>query len=108
MSQERRWRWSTEEKPALVRETYEPDMNVSLAVRKHGVSASQLFNLRKLEREDALIRQEFARHWRDVRSTLVGPRGFIMIHLGTASDLKGRLYSSQCFHLCPFLISSVR
>jgi transposase-like protein len=33
MSQERRRRWSVEEKAALVRETYEPGMNVSLVAR---------------------------------------------------------------------------
>ena len=54
MNQERRRRWSAEEKAALVRETYEPGMNVSLVARKHGVGASQLFNWRKLEREGAL------------------------------------------------------
>lgn len=53
VSEERR-RWSTGEKAALVRETYEPGMNVSLVARKHGVSASLLFNWRKLEREGAL------------------------------------------------------
>lgn len=52
--QERRRRWSAEKNAALVRETYEPGMNVSLAARKHGVAASQLFNCRKLERESAL------------------------------------------------------
>lgn len=54
VSEERRRRWSTAEKAALVRETYEPGMNVSLVARKHGVSASLLFNWRKLEREGAL------------------------------------------------------
>ena len=43
-----------EEKAALVRETYEPGMSVSLVARKHGVGASQLFNWHKLEREGAL------------------------------------------------------
>lgn len=55
VSEERRRRWSAAEKAALVRETYEPGMNVSLVARKHGISASQLFNWRKLEREGALI-----------------------------------------------------
>lgn len=54
VSEERRRRWSAGEKAALVRETYEPGMNVSLVARKHGVSPSQLFNWRKLEREGAL------------------------------------------------------
>ena len=55
ISEERRRRWSAAEKASLVRETYEPGMTVSLVARKHGISASQLFNWRKLEREGALI-----------------------------------------------------
>ena len=54
VSEERRRRWSADEKAALVRETYEPGMTVSLVARKHGVGANQLFNWRKLEREGAL------------------------------------------------------
>lgn len=55
VSEERRRRWSVQEKTALVKETYEPGMSVSLVARKHGISASQLFNWRKLEREGALV-----------------------------------------------------
>jgi transposase len=55
VSEERRRRWSAQEKAALVKETYEPGMSVSLVARKHGISASQLFNWRKLEREGALV-----------------------------------------------------
>jgi transposase len=51
--QRRRW-WSVSEKAALVRQTYEPGMSVSLVARQHGVAASQLFNWRKLDREGAL------------------------------------------------------
>ena len=43
-----------QKKAALVKETYEPGMSVSLLARKHGISASQMFNWRKLEREGAL------------------------------------------------------
>jgi transposase len=52
---ERRRRWSPEEKLALVRETYEPGMNVSLVARRHGVNPGQLFNWRKLDREGGLV-----------------------------------------------------
>jgi len=55
VSEERRRRWSVQEKAALVKETYEPGVSVSLVARKHGISASQLFNWRKLEREGALV-----------------------------------------------------
>lgn len=52
---QRRRRWSAQEKAALVRRTYEPGMSVSLVARETGISASQLFQWRKLEREGALI-----------------------------------------------------
>jgi len=55
VSEERRRRWSVQEKAALVKETYEPGMSVSLVARKSGISASQPFNCRKLEQEGALV-----------------------------------------------------
>jgi transposase len=55
MTDQRRRRWSAQEKAALVRRTYEPGMSVSLVARQEGVSASLLFQWRKLEREGALI-----------------------------------------------------
>jgi len=51
---QRRRRWSLVEKQALVRRTYEPGMSVSLVARNEGVSASLLFQWRKLERQGAL------------------------------------------------------
>lgn len=54
VSEQRRRRWSAQEKADLVRLTYEPGMSVSLVARQHGVAASQLFNWRKLDREGAL------------------------------------------------------
>jgi transposase len=54
VTEQRRRRWSLTEKAALVRQTYEPGMSVSLVAREHGVAASQLFNWRKLDREGAL------------------------------------------------------
>lgn len=51
---QRRRRWSLAEKSALVRRTYEPGMSVSLGARQEGVSASLLFQWRKLERQGAL------------------------------------------------------
>ena len=51
---ERRRRWSASEKLAMVRETYEPGMNVSLVARRHGVNPNQIFHWRKLERLGAL------------------------------------------------------
>ena len=54
MTDQRRRRWSVQEKAALVRRTYEPGMSVSLVARQEGVSASLLFQWRQLEREGAL------------------------------------------------------
>ena len=51
---QRRRRWTVAEKQALVRRTYEPGMSVSLVARQEGVTASLLFQWRKLEREGAL------------------------------------------------------
>lgn len=47
VSEERRRRWSAEEKAALVRQTYEPGMSVSLVARQSGVAASFLFNCQR-------------------------------------------------------------
>lgn len=55
VTEQRRRRWSVTEKAALVRQTYDPGMSVSLVSRMHGVAASQLFNWRKLDRDGALI-----------------------------------------------------
>ena len=55
---ERRQRWSAAEKLAMVRETYEPGMTVSLVARRHGINPNQLFHWRKLERIGALTAVE--------------------------------------------------
>jgi transposase len=55
MTDQRRRRWSVQEKAALVRRTYEPGMSVSLVARQESVAASLLFQWRKLDREGALI-----------------------------------------------------
>jgi transposase-like protein len=54
MTDQRRRRWSVQEKAELVRKTYEAGMTVSLVARQSGVSASLLFQWRKLERQGAL------------------------------------------------------
>ena len=54
MRDQRRRRWSLAEKARLVRRSYEPGMSVSLVARNEGVSASLLFQWRKLERQGAL------------------------------------------------------
>ena len=55
MTDQRRRRWSVQEKASLVRRTYEPGMSVSLVARQEGVAASLLCQWRKLEREGALV-----------------------------------------------------
>ncbi|MBB2791852.1 UNVERIFIED_ORG: transposase [Rhizobium esperanzae] len=51
---ERRRRWSTPEKLAIVQETYEPDVTVSIVARRHGIQPNQLFAWRKLAAQGAL------------------------------------------------------
>jgi len=51
---ERRRRWSAGENLAMVRETYEPGMTVSLVARRRRINPNQLFHWRKLERIGAL------------------------------------------------------
>nr|WP_234016451.1 IS3 family transposase [Magnetospirillum gryphiswaldense] len=53
-SPERRRRWSAAEKLAMVAETSEPGMSVSLVARRHGVAPSQLFAWRRLATQGAL------------------------------------------------------
>lgn len=47
-STERRRKWSSEEKKAIIQETYQIGMSVSLIARKYDISPSQLFNWRRL------------------------------------------------------------
>lgn len=51
---QRRRRWTAVEKLAMVRETYEAGMSVSLVARQHGVNPNQVFQWRRLERDGAL------------------------------------------------------
>ena len=63
MTDQRRRRWSVQEKAALVRRTYEPGMSVSLVARQEGVAASLLFQWRRLEREGALVAVSAGDRW---------------------------------------------
>ncbi|EOU7053184.1 IS3 family transposase, partial [Escherichia coli] len=51
---EKRRRRTTQEKIAIVQQSFEPGMTVSLVARKHGVAASQLFLWRKQYQEGSL------------------------------------------------------
>ena len=51
---ERRRRWAPAEKLAIVAETYEPGMSVSLVARRHGIAPNQLFSWRRLANQGAL------------------------------------------------------
>jgi transposase len=51
---ERRRRWSTDEKLAMVRETFEPGKSVSQVARLHGINPNQLFQWRKLHQDGGL------------------------------------------------------
>ncbi len=51
---ERRRRWAPAEKLAIVAETAEPGMSVSLVVWRHGIAPNQLFAWRRLASQGAL------------------------------------------------------
>jgi transposase len=51
---QRRRRWSAAEKVAMVAETYEPGVTVSLVARRHGIAPNQLFTWRRLASQGAL------------------------------------------------------
>ena len=44
LNPERRRRWSAAEKVAIVHETYQPGMTVSLVARRHGINPNQVFH----------------------------------------------------------------
>jgi len=46
----RRRRFTAEQKLAVVAETFEPGASISYVARRHGLSASQVFLWRRLER----------------------------------------------------------
>lgn len=50
---QRRRRWSASEKLAIIEETYEPGVTVSLVARRHGIQPNQLFAWRKLAAQGA-------------------------------------------------------
>ena len=51
---ERRRRWAPAEKVAIVAETYEVGVTVSLVARRHGIAPNQLFLWRRLAAQGAL------------------------------------------------------
>ena len=51
---ESRRRCAAAEKIAIVAETYEPDVTVSLVARRHGVAPNQVFSWRRLAAQGAL------------------------------------------------------
>ena len=51
---ERRRRWAAAEKIAIVAETYEPGVTVSLVARRHDIAPNQVFSWRRLAAQGAL------------------------------------------------------
>ncbi|MCO5367805.1 IS3 family transposase [Pseudomonas alliivorans] len=54
LGQERRRRWSTDQKLTMVRESLEPGQSVSVVARRNGINANQLFLWRKLYQDGSL------------------------------------------------------
>ncbi len=55
LGEERRRRWSVEEKLTMVHESLEPGQNVSVATRRNGIKPSQPFHWRKLHQDGSLV-----------------------------------------------------
>ncbi len=53
-----RRRWTLEEKQRIVAESFSAPRVVSATARRHGLSASQLFNWRRQAREGQLVRED--------------------------------------------------
>lgn len=53
-SEQKRRKWTPEEKKEIIEQTYQPGMSVSIIARKYGIIPSQLFNWRKLMEQGAL------------------------------------------------------
>ena len=47
--------WTPAEKQAIVMETYQPDMSVSLVARKYGITPSRLYHWRKCSQEGSIM-----------------------------------------------------
>jgi transposase len=52
---QRRRRWTAEQKKAMVLESEQPGMNISLVARKYEIHPNQLFRWRKLLHDGALV-----------------------------------------------------
>ena len=63
LGQERRHRWSPEQKPAMVRESLEPGQIVSVVARRNGINANQLFLWRKLYQDGSLSAVSAGEPW---------------------------------------------
>ncbi len=61
---EKRRRRTTQEKIAIVQQSFEPGMTVSLVARQHGVAASQLFLWRKQYQEGSLTAVAARNRWK--------------------------------------------
>ncbi|GDK67331.1 repressor TnpA [Escherichia coli] len=86
---EKRRRRTTQEKIAIVQQSFEPGMTVSLVARQHGVAASQLFLWRKqyqegspqlyviLRRTDDWMDGRRSRHTDEIRGCLCSPQDIV-------------------------------
>ena len=63
LGQERRHRWSTDQKLAMVRESLESGQSVSVVARRNGINANQLFLWRKLYQDGACRQSVPAKLW---------------------------------------------
>jgi len=84
---ERRRRWSTEQKQAIVAESLEPQVSISAIARKHGIGTGLLYNwrhqfvVRRSEQAAGFARVELLPEPRRLAGPSVPSRGLIEIVL---------------------------
>ena len=99
---QRRRRWSPAEKLAMVEETYDPGVTVSLVARRNGIQPNQLFAWRKLAAQGATGTVSIT------RSTAAFPQGAAKVSLSQCANRTGTLMRSSMWRVTPPRIISRR
>jgi transposase-like protein len=92
---ERRRRWSSDEKLAMVRESLEPGKSVSMVARQHGVNPNQLFHWRKLHQNGKRLLRTVLREIDDGAMICSAPLGSGVQSASLAAQFQGRKSSTR-------------
>ncbi len=106
---EKRRRRTTQEKIAIVQQSFEPGMTVSLVARQHGVAASQLFLWRKQYQEGSLTAvaagEQVARYWFTIGQSGVFSLGGWSPHIQTGYHVSRPTHRAHS--MCIFVYGAV-